>query len=463
MRRVRENTSVTSTTTGHDQDTVKSQVIRKQRPRFLALAAILIFPGLVLDCRGEEQAQLDQPAQETSGRPSGRWHETPSAQPAEEMDPELQELENNLQALGYLGDTKVKTAREGVTVHDRAKSSDGLNLYISGHRPEAHLINMDGEVLHSWRYDFEDVWTRDTFVGRTRIRGREYWRRVHLSENGDLIANFEYLGLIKIDKDSNLLWAAPCRAHHDLEVAENGDIHTLTRRETTMTLEGERFDTIVDDVLLLDHEGREKRRVSLLDAFDASGLHHMWRDHFDGKRSVFHTNAIRLLDGSSHIPEFADGNLLLSMANINTIAVIDPNEQRVVWSHQNEFRSQHDPRMLPDGRILLFDNKGTPKRSRVLAIDPETGHTTVVYEGSEAAPFYTGSCGTSRRLPNGNTLICESDKGRAIEVTIDGEIIWEFLNPHRAGENREYVATLFDIIRLAPDFPADWAAGPSPR
>jgi hypothetical protein len=35
----------------------------------------------------------------------------------------------------------------------------------------------------------------------------------------------------------------------------------------------------------------------------------------------------------------------------------------------------------------------------------------------------------SQRLPNGNTLLCESSFGRFFEVTKDGEIVWEYVNP----------------------------------
>ena len=65
-------------------------------------------------------------------------------------------------------------------------------------------------------------------------------------------------------------------------------------------------------------------------------------------------------------------------------------------------------------------------------------------------------CGSSERLPNGNTLISESNRGRAIEVTPDKQIVWEFINPHRAGENNELIATLFEVVRLDPRFPLDW-------
>jgi hypothetical protein len=55
-------------------------------------------------------------------------------------------------------------------------------------------------------------------------------------------------------------------------------------------------------------------------------------------------------------------------------------------------------------------------------------------------------------LWNGNTLITESENGRAIEVTRGGRVVWEFNSPHRAGPRSELVATLFEVLRLPPDF-----------
>ena len=61
-------------------------------------------------------------------------------------------------------------------------------------------------------------------------------------------------------------------------------------------------------------------------------------------------------------------------------------------------------------------------------------------------------------LSNGNTLIVESDAGRAFEVDRGGEIVWEYYNPHRAGPHGELIATLFDVVRLPEDFPTGWTA-----
>jgi len=59
-------------------------------------------------------------------------------------------------------------------------------------------------------------------------------------------------------------------------------------------------------------------------------------------------------------------------------------------------------------------------------------------------------------LPNGNTLITESQGRRALEVTPEKKIVWEFLNPHRAGEQEELIAVLMEVTRIEPAFPLNW-------
>ena len=73
-----------------------------------------------------------------------------------------------------------------------------------------------------------------------------------------------------------------------------------------------------------------------------------------------------------------------------------------------------------------------------------------VWEQTEqtAPPFFSGTMGAAHRMPNGNTLIIESDNGRVFEVTAEHETVWEFHNPHRAGERNELIAVVFDMFRL---------------
>ncbi|HNT86460.1 MAG TPA: arylsulfotransferase family protein, partial [Candidatus Hydrogenedentes bacterium] len=277
-------------------------------------------------------------------------------------------------------------------------------------------------------------------------------------------AIFEGLGVIKVDRDSRLIWANPCRAHHDLEVMPDGDIYVLARAARIVDYVDPNRPILEDFVLVLDEHGKEKRRVSLLHAFEHSKYRAFWRKSGKRRGDIFHTNTLEVLDGriAGRIPEFTAGNILTSMLNLDAIAVVDMDREQVVWAQRGKFRRQHDPQVLENGNLLLFDNRGLPGQSRVLEFDPDDMSLVWSYQGTEAAPFYSRTCGVCQRLPNGNTLITETDNGRAFEVTPAGEIVWEFYNPERAGKQLEFIAALFVVLRLPPDFPLDWLESRGP-
>ena len=58
---------------------------------------------------------------------------------------------------------------------------------------------------------------------------------------------------------------------------------------------------------------------------------------------------------------------------------------------------------------------------------------------AEPQSFYSMARGANQRLANGNTLVTESDDGRLFEITSEGEVVWEFLNPNMTDEREPSV------------------------
>lgn len=446
----------------------------------IALALSLLALLSLMGCGGRED--VPSPLPESSGGvseappESGRWHRVPG-RPAETLDDKQQREMERLEAIGYLSGSREAVSETGVTVHQRALAGKGYNLYTSGHGPEAVLIDMDGRELHRWRLPFHEAWPperadggrgkeREAAAGMKKQRGArpdadvQYWRNAHLFPNGDLLAIFEGQGLIKLDKASNLIWASRCGAHHDLDLLDNGDILVLTREARINPLISEEKPVLEDYIVTLDAaSGRENGRVSLLGAFSrAPRFEELWRSSENEVGDIFHTNTLFLMhDPPPGVPPaFTAGRVLTSMKSLDVVAVVDLEEELVVWARSGRFKAQHDPRLLPNGNLLLFDNLGVPARSRVLEFDLKTWRPVWSYIGVPERPFFSETCGTSQRLGNGNTLITESDGGRAFEVTPDGEIVWEFFNPHRAGDRDQFIASLFTVNRLDSGFPLDW-------
>ena len=82
--------------------------------------------------------------------------------------------------------------------------------------------------------------------------------------------------------------------------------------------------------------------------------------------------------------------VLVSFRNLSTVAIIDKRTGTFVWKLGPEMLAQqHDPSLLANGHILLFDH-GAHRRdqamsaSRVLEVDPTTN--TIVWEYRDTPP-----------------------------------------------------------------------------
>ena len=146
---------------------------------------------------------------------------------------------------------------------------------------------------------------------------------------------------------------------------------------------------------------------------------------------------------------------LISSRPNSFIGVLDVESGTMTWALSGPFVEQHDPTVVPGGNLLVFDNGGERHWSRALELDPTDGSARWEYRGPADAPLFSFFCGTAARLAGGNPLDTETDGGRALEVTREGEIVWEFWNPERAGPEGEFITALFEVVRV-PAGPYGW-------
>jgi hypothetical protein len=198
-----------------------------------------------------------------------------------------------------------------------------------------------------------------------------------------------------------------------------------------------------------------------------------WKKRWPKPTDFLHPNSLQVIE---NVPKeargpFRRGNWLISLREISSIIVVDPRERKVVWALKGAWRRQHEARFLSNGHLLLFNNffrftlpddqsvfnehvdytlEGT---SQVLELDPENQQRVWSYSGDTGERFFSALMGANQRLPNGNTLITESDYGRAFEVTREGRIVWEFYNPHtKRTDEGTLVAVIPELRRLPADY-----------
>jgi Arylsulfotransferase (ASST) len=393
-----------------------------------------------------------------------------------------------MNSLGYLAGTEEPSREEGVTIYKKGAIEPAYNFYVSGPVPQAILMDMDGEILHRWNYPQKKLYAflnPDTELEKKlyQIMGMS-WRRAYLYPNGDILAIVDHYALLKLDKDSNLLWARKGGFHHDVRVGDDGRIFVLSNERKIIPAVNSQNEVNGDLIIVLDEGGAELERISIYSAFvNFNGG--TASDMVPSKGDLFHTNTLKILDGSlEHLnPAFQKGNILVSLLMLSTVGIVDPNEGKMIWMFNSDFRFQHEPSLLPNGNLLVFDNFGPSmrdlnlslnptqkqnlwygyvfnpklpvvKRSAVVEYDVVSGEEVWRYEGSPENPFYSQTCGSTYRLPNGNTLINETQHGRSFEVSPSGKILWEYDSPHRT--YMEKVSSLFDLQRVSIEEVDSW-------
>ena len=388
----------------------------------------------------------------------------------------------------------------GTTLYTPDRCANGYTLLWRWDRVK--LIDMNGRAANEWRFDSEP-----DLPGADRARLLEDGH-VLVQRGGMMSTNGR---LQELDWGGNVVWeflpegVEPHRnllgPHHDVFRKPNGNTLTICREavpeEHLDAIRDPRFrgQTIYGDVILeIDPAGRVVWDWRCYEGLD---LNHdrilaspEWRagPHNSTVCDWTHVNTVQALPSNqwhdAGDARFKPGNVLISPRSLDTVYLIDRGTKQVVWEYSGDYfgglSGQHEPHMIEEGlpgagHILIFDNGASPWRdlghagaSYVLEINPVTQQVVWVYDRWQE--FHSSYTSSAQRLPNGNTLICESVSKRIFEVTPECETVWEYVEgsprayrygydhcPQTAalGRPREVSVTPPKELRIPPDEPLD--------
>lgn len=344
-------------------------------------------------------------------------------------------------------------------VPDRTAGGGTLVPSIIGGDTGLKLIDMNGMAIHVWKLPLQAFWGDGSrFVhgpsGEWQIQVRDRDVQVDdavLYENGDVVFILSHIGIARVDRCGKLKWRIDQPAHHSLYRDESGALWALaTRVVTEATPRLPLLDPPIEEELILQispDDGRVLKEISILDVLYRSRLHYLFLNINEYRRknswNITHLNDVEILEPSlaAAFPKFKAGDIMVSGRTSSFIAVIDPATETVRWHKSGPFFHQHDPDFRPDGKITVFDNQtgdgdgrqGAFGGSTIMAVDPSTDTTRVIYAGTVGKPFYSDIQGSQQILPNRNLLITESRRGRVFEVTPEGAIVWEYYDAYEKG------------------------------
>ncbi len=345
----------------------------------------------------------------------------------------------------------MRILQTGLTHFDEARATPGFTLFSPLWGRNTYLLDMRGEVVHRWDLPaglggyarllpngnlFVSI---NTPTGPGFSGGAQGGRLLELDWNGKVVNAF-------VDDFQ----------HHDAWRLANG--HTIYAawekmpEEHAARVRGGRAGT-------QPPEGMYSDVVREVDA--AGNRVFEWRA-CDMEIESYELNPMsprRVWAWCNTTFPLANGDILISLRQISTCAIIDRQTSRFRWEKTDfSWGGQHDPQILPNGNMILFANGWSTDEphpySRVIEFNPDTDEEVWTYEEAPGRNFYSHHISGQERLWSGNTLICEGLWGRLFEVTPQGALVWEYISPF---ENRTHtgdvVNWIFRAFRYAEDSP----------
>jgi len=349
---------------------------------------------------------------------------------------------------------RVESIRSGVVYYDPERAYGGYTLYSHRDLCAAELVDMDGNVVKSWRH---------LDCGE--------WSNAELLPNGDLMVTGSSAGkdplresgyLLRMSWDGSILWETPLPQPQDVARRSDGALASIYSDWRPMPEWHRRIDVRDQGVALVSRGGEVVERKSLYDAL-TSNPSEFTLEPIDpstryGSREIdlLHVSSLAWVGKSRAAPSrriFDDDNLLVTVRHQDTVAVIDWPTMSLLWAWgRGEVSRPHAATALPSGRILVFDNGLSRDWSRVVEVDPETREIVWEYRAPSPSDFFTPVFGGHQRLPNGNTLITNSHSAQIFEITAEGEFAWEFFGPHKDEQgNRSTIASAHRYSRQKID------------
>ena len=196
--------------------------------------------------------------------------------------------------------------------------------------------------------------------------------------------------------------------------------------------------------------------------------------HLDEIYIIDHSTTTSEAEGHTGGNSGKGGDILYRWGNPEAYDRGTPADKKLFSQHDAHWI---DPGLPDEGKILVFNNgvsRPGPDFTSIDIIEPsidaagnyifdETSlfaplAATIVYQAPEPADFYSTYIGGAQRLPNGNTLICAGPTGYFFETDVEGNIVWEYVNPVTIGGivtqgNTFFNNQVFRSYRYPADYP----------
>ncbi len=313
------------------------------------------------------------------------------------------------------------------------------------------LYDQTGDQVHVWPIDHLKLSGRSAFNDAVIPHGME------VLEDGSIAVNFDrFVGVMsRVDTCGEPIWTQQGFYHHSVHRDDDGGLwtwyspdHPSGQQQSIVKLDASTGSHLLE--ISLEEVSRQSPENAMIlgvpEDFSASPSNQIPKNQ---GRDLFHPNDVEPLSAelAPFFDMFDEGDLLISLRNLNLVAVLDPDTLTFEWAMHGPWMRQHDPDFTRKGTIDIYDNATGRGRSRIVSVDTKTDDYKRLF-GPDAPAYYSAVQGKHQRLPSGAHLITVPKEGRVLEISVDGEMVSEFNNIAGEGAN----ATVLNAVWLPEDY-----------
>lgn len=348
-------------------------------------------------------------------------------------------------------------------IYTTEQAYPGINMVVRVNKDKelsVKIMDLEGQNLHEWIIDWFEIWPDAEHVPEKRLPKSRPGTLIHgiaFMENGDIVFNFEGLGLVCMNLRGEVVWRLPYLTHHSVHLHDDGNLWVCGHRRYKEP--HPRFPNRIppfeeNTILEVSPDGKILQEWSVQDILiknNRTGLLYMGKSVPLYGDDHLHLNDVKPFPAKFEEGFFKRGDIIVSLRNINTVFVFNRYSEEIKFITTGEFVRQHDPEFIDGNRFSVYDNNFITTwpddfefQSRILIFSPPDNTVEVFFEGSRETPFYSGTLGKHQWLPNGNLLITDSWSGRGFEINQEKEIVWEYTNYVDDG----YIRVITEVQRL---------------
>jgi Arylsulfotransferase (ASST) len=289
----------------------------------------------------------------------------------------------------------------------------------------------DRKLIYQWVPDFDKILQQ---TGDKRNKHNILAGHPLLAADGTIIFDASPL-LIKINKDSKLVWAINKDFHHSNEYDADGNIWAPSVIKPSKFLSYMLVGFKDDALTKISPDGKVLLQKSIAEILVQNGYRTLLLGTGVYEEDLVHLNDIQPALTSTQY--WLKGDLLISIKHKSTVFLYRPSTNKIIWLQTGPWLNQHDVDFIDNTRIGIFGNNIVRTNLAEQLLDGYNEEYVFDFKSQKMSTPYTQflknakvstkSEGRSDILPNGDLFIEETDNNRLLMGNTKN-VLWQFVN-----------------------------------